>query len=204
MAISTRGELISSVSDWLHRSDLSNVIEDYITLCEARLNRNLRVQEMIQRSSTPTIPQDPYLELPDDYLQLQNIEVDASPNFPLKYVTPTVMDRKYRTDAQKQPTAYTLIGNQIQLGLVPDAVYTIEIAYYAKIPALTDANTTNWLLTKYPDIYLYGCLLLGKAYVQDEQRIAIWKAGYDEAIAELKSSDKKAKHSGSGLSMRAT
>lgn len=53
----------------------------------------------------------------------------------------------------------------------------MEITYYARIPALTATDPSNWLIDKAPDVYLYGLV----------EEIAIWerdaaKAGAAETL----------------------
>ena len=78
----------------------------------------------------------------------------------------------------------------------PDGDYTLEIIYYQKIPALS-ANTTNWLLDEHPDAYLYGTLMHSAPYLQADERVGIWAGKYQQIIEQIKTSDEKAKFSGS-------
>ena len=50
--------------------------------------------------------------------------------------------------------AYTVVGSTIKVRPIMDGDLTVT--YYGKIPALTPANPTNWLLEKAPDVYLYA------------------------------------------------
>jgi hypothetical protein len=77
------------------------------------------------------------------------------------------------------------------------------LTYYAKIPALTVSNTSNWLLVDSPDLYLYGSLLQAAPYLQDDQRITTWAALYTTAINDLKVSDERSRMATSALRMRA-
>ena len=45
MAISTKSELHTAVTNWLNRSDLTSRIPEFITLAEASFNRNLRTRQ---------------------------------------------------------------------------------------------------------------------------------------------------------------
>jgi len=36
----------------------------------------------------------------------------------------------------------------------PGSDISIEMIYYGRVAALSDANTSNWLLVKAPDVYL--------------------------------------------------
>jgi hypothetical protein len=84
-----------------------------------------------------------------------------------------------------QPAAYAVVGQQIILGPVPDAEYSILLDYYQRIPGLSEDNPTNWLLTAYPDIYLWGSLCMAEAFLRDDSRLSVWKSAWDEATAEI-------------------
>jgi hypothetical protein len=47
MALDTYSNLKTSIANYLNRSDLTSYLGDFITLTEARLNRELRVREMV-------------------------------------------------------------------------------------------------------------------------------------------------------------
>src|SRR6185437_14547763 len=74
----------------------------------------------------------------------------------------------------------------------------LQLDYYA-FAQLSATNTANWLITKHPDIYLYGSLMQGIAYIDDKETVAFWKAGLDEAMAELVEAVKRAKTGGGPL-----
>jgi hypothetical protein len=100
------------------------------------------------------------------------------------------------------PQFYAHTAGQIELFPVPGESYTGELLYYAKVPALSDANTTNWLLTDSPDVYLYGSLLQTAPYLRDDERAAVWAGLYSAAVVRLNDASNKAKHSGTTLRVR--
>ena len=57
--------------------------------------------------------------------------------------------------------------------------------YRANIPALSESNTTNWLLTLAPDLYLYGVLLESAPYMKEDERISTWGSGFSTALNDL-------------------
>jgi len=65
------------------------------------------------------------------------------------------------------------------------------LVYYARIPALSDSNTSNWLLDYSPDIYLYGALMQSAPYLQNDERITIWSSLYLKAIDDLEISNQR-------------
>lgn len=182
---------------WLARSDLTSSIPDFITLCEAKLNRLLRCREQEQRSTATATE---YMELPDGFLEMRNIQLNTSPMYALEMVSPDEIDRNYSTSSG-QPLVYCILANQIQLAPSPDGTYTVEIDFYEVIPPLA-SNATNWLLTSHPDIYLYGSLLEASAFLLDDPRVPAWNAAYTQVLQQLQSADRRARWSGSRLAVR--
>lgn len=191
MALSTYAELQASVADWLARSDLTDAIPDFIALAEAKFNRELRVPQMDTRA-TYTIDTDvdepAFLTLPGDFQSMRRIRLSSVTGQPtLSFLSTTQLDeyRTTRADSAGQPYYFSIFGTQIEFAPTPDSGYTVEMIYRANIPALTDSNTTNWLLTLAPDAYLFGSLMQAALYIKDDPRVALWQAAHDRAVAGL-------------------
>lgn len=193
MALSNYTELQASVADFLNRSDLTAVIPDFIKMTESELNRVLRTREMSVRTQGPISKQ--YVKLPADYLGMRNIELVTSPVTVLEYRNLENLDAHRASDATGKPIFYSIMQNNIEFAPVPDSEYTLEIVYYQSLPALAD-NTTNWLLDSHPDIYLYGSLLQSAPYLQADERIGVWSGKFQQILEQLKTSDEKARFSG--------
>ena len=206
MALSTFTELKDAVADWLDRSDLTTRIPDFITLAEARLNRDLRIRPMEVRSTMETTSGQRYFNLPGGYLQMRNIQLNTNPIMPLEYITPEMLDRLYGSDTTGKPKAYTLIGDEIQLAPIPDSDYTVEMAFYEKFTALGDGTsgtvTSNWLTTNAPDVLLYGALLEAEPFIKNDERIGLWLNAYNGAIKKIQDADARDRHSGSAMRIR--
>ena len=206
MALGTFTELKDAVADWLDRSDLTARIPDFITLAEARLNRDLRIRPMEVRSSMETTSGQRYFNLPGGYLQMRNMQMNTNPITPLEYITPEMLDRLYGSDTTGKPRAYTLIGDEIQLAPVPDSDYTVEMAFYEKFTPLGDGTsgtvTNNWLTLNAPDVLLYGSLLEAEPFIKNDERIALWLNAYSSAIRKLQDADDRDRHSGSAMRVR--
>lgn len=150
----TYSELKTAVSDWMHRNDLAANVDLFIDLFEARVNRSLRATEM---ESTETItPAAATVALPAGWIGFRNVQYNgAGYSVPLEYVSPQKMAVSGLTSGT--PIYYTINGGQVEFS--PDATGSeIEWTFYEAIPPLSDTNTTNWLLAKYPDYYLMGCI----------------------------------------------
>ena len=206
MALGTFTELKDAIADWLDRSDLTTRIPDFITLAEARLNRDLRIRPMEVRSSMETTSGQRYFNLPGGYLQMRNMQMNTNPITPLEYITPEMLDRLYGSDTTGKPRAYTLIGDEIQLAPIPDSDYTVEMAFYEKFTPLGDGTsgtvTTNWLTTNAPDVLLYGSLLEAEPFIKNDERIGLWLNAYNGAVKKIQDADARDRHSGSAMRIR--
>ena len=71
------------------------------------------------------------------------------------------------------------------LAPIPDQYYTISV-YGSINVTLSDTKPTNWLLTKHPDIYLYGALAEAEPYLKNDERIEVWNGRFEKGMDELK------------------
>ena len=202
MALTTYAELKTSVGDWLNRSDLTTAIPDFISLAEAQIERNLRTRQMLSRA-TATIDTE-YAAVPADFLETRTFKLNTNPPTPLQFETIDSMNDLsviYRTSTK--PAYFTVVGGQFRFLPIPDTSYTGELTYYAKLSKLSTTNTTNWLLTAAPDVYLYGALMQAAPYLQDDARITTWASLYRTGLDELKTADDRSSSSGGALITRA-
>src|SRR4051794_31417082 len=89
MALATYSDLQASIANWLHRSDLTLQIPDFISLAESRLNRLLILRSMETEASLTASPATRYVTLPTDFnapvaLWLEDVE----PREKIEYVLP--------------------------------------------------------------------------------------------------------------------
>jgi hypothetical protein len=196
MALTIYSQLKTSIANYLNRSDLTSVIPDFITLAESKLNRALRLRTMQKRVSTTTTANDPFVDVPNDYLESVQFFVDSNPNAILDYVNPTEIELDNTRETTGKPKQYTIVGNEFQLNPIPDIAYTLKLTYFAKIPSLSDSNVTNYLLTNYPQLYLYGSLLEAQPYILNDERIPVWMGLYNEAIQLINRDDEQGRYSG--------
>lgn len=204
MAITTYAELKSSIANWLNRDDLTSVIPDFISLTEAGINRDLRHYKMINRVDATLDSR--YVQMPADWLETVRFGITSGTTYRLELISRDDMleYRQNTSDIAGIPKFYANIGDTIEVFPTPAAEYQMQLQYYAKTPALSDGNTTNWLLTDAPDIYLYGALVQAAPYLNDDARVQTWAALYSAAIQSLQKSSDDTRFAGSGLRMRVT
>ena len=75
---------------------------------------------------------------------------------------------------------------------------------YAELTPLSSSNTTNELMPKAADLYLYGVLLEAQPFLNEQARIEEFVAFYDRAKESLLAADARARmRPGVGQRMRA-
>ena len=90
------------------------------------------------------------------------------------------------------------------LKIRPLSTTAIRLDYFQKIPALTDAAATNWLLTAHPDLYLFGALVEAEMFGVNDERAPLWKARRDEIFDEIEKLSNKTRGAGAIRVMGAT
>jgi len=181
MAITTYSELKTAITDHLDRDDLSSQVDNFIDLAEARFKREIRIREMIEREAL-TIDER-YESLPTGCLEIINLRLLTNPVTVLQELNIHEMNR-VRSEGNGKPRRFS-IHEQIEFDVTPDQSYSGEVIFYEELTALSDANTSNALLAKAPDAYLYASLLASAPFLLNDERIAIWGGLYKDAKDEL-------------------
>ena len=202
MALTTYAELKASIADFLNRDDLTSAIPDFITLAEADMQRRVKHWRQEKRSTAELDTQ--YSAIPADFLEAIRFYITSNDTSPLELISQSEMlDRRYRNaDTTGKPHYYAITAGEIEVYPTPDSTYTAELYYYARTTALSDSNTTNWLLTYFPDAYLYGSLVHSAPYLKDDPRIQVWAALYQSAIDGINQSSDSAKHGSASRRMK--
>lgn len=193
MAIGTYSELQSAAADWLNRQDLSSVITTFITLAEAKFNRELRTRDMLTRSEA--LSSNEFVAVPSDFLEAYDLELNMaglSAQQRLLYVGPDEAKLLKANKIRNLPRYFTIIDGAFELLPAPTSNVDLLLTYYAKIPALSGAQTTNWLLTKSPDLYLYSVLLEAAPYLKDDARVTLWASARQQVVDAMSMESERA------------
>jgi hypothetical protein len=201
VAISTYDELQTAVTNWLARSDLSARVPEFISLAEGEMSRQLWSQENEVRATTTTTSGDAYVTLPDDIRYIRAAKLQTSPVTLLRPVALDYGRWYYASAGNNKPHVYAVYGTTMEVFPTPDAAYTVELTYIKGIPALSDSNTSNTILSKYPDAYLYGALYNANEYLMDEQRAEYYYRRFARAIKQISDDYERLRYPG-GLQMR--
>lgn len=195
-------ELKAAIADFLLRDDLTAVIPTFIRLAESRIDRELRHWRQEKRSDAALDTQ--FSALPSDFMQPIRLQITDAPTSEVAPISTAQMLqlRGDRSDQVGRPTHYAITAGSLELYPTPDMTYQASLVYHGRIAALSDSNTTNWLLTEAPDVYLYGSLLHSAPYLKDDQRAGIWEGLFKTALDNLMIASGDAKWAGSGLKMK--
>lgn len=184
MALNNYANLKLKVIKDSKRSDLDLEIDDFILLAETDIKSNpdepLNIRENEIITTGVTVVDSALVALPARYQRARSLRITiGTTKQRIAYEAPAVMARR---SGSGQPARYTIIGENIQFDINADAVYTITFEYEADLTPLSSSNTTNNVLTSYPNIYLYGCLKHAMIYSQDTERGLVYHALFKEAI----------------------
>lgn len=186
-------ELKAAVSDWAHRSDVASQVDTFIDLAEAEFSNRLRTVDQETVADLQCTAR--YTPLPADFAEMRAVEYNGAVLRNLAYVTPDYMAAWRQYEPAGEPKAYSIRGTDLELIPTPDDV-TVTLTYWATIPALSDANPTNWLLTAHPNMYICECLRQLSLYIKDDNGVARYAnqlQGYWDA---LNKADQRKRHPG--------
>ena len=68
----------------------------------------------------------------------------------------------------------------------------MQLTYYASIDALSDSNTTNFVATTHPDVYLYGALKHASIFLMEDERVPLFSQQFEKALEEMRMQQEKA------------
>lgn len=194
MALTTFVTLKASIANWLHRSDLTTVIPDFVALAEADIAKDLRIAAMESVASGTLTGET--LAFPTRFVDARRLLVGG---YEYLYESPGV----YGEFSRQGETAYiyTIQGQNFYIlnGASGDS-YTLT--YYAMFAGLSDDSDTNWLLTNHPEVYLFGSLRSAAIYLSDDNAMSKYSALYTAAISKLRTADRRASFSGGALTVR--
>tara|TARA_R110000851_G_scaffold228071_2_gene380812 strand:+ start:603 stop:1211 length:609 start_codon:yes stop_codon:yes gene_type:complete len=194
MAITTYAELKSAIADFLDRQDMTAAIPTLISAAEARISRDLSHWKQEKRVNTAF--DERYELVPNDMIEAVSLQHSDGGRILMMSAT-EMQDRRGATENQVgKPTSVRLTAGQFELYPTPDEAYNVTLLYRARIPALTDTVTTNWLLADAPDVLLFASLALSAPYLKDDARLTVWAALYQSAIDSLNAEGRSAQNIG--------
>ncbi len=169
--------LLTTVASRMNRSDLTDLIPDFIVSVESSINTflaNNPVRPMVQTYPLSATTQ--RVDLPDGFIDVIDLYAsDGTDTWPLARVSTNSNFDYYATRAlapgisydSTLPQQYKILGTTIVLAATPATTLTLTLDCTTKLTAVTSTNSTNWLMQSHPDVYEFGTLAHAAKHVRD-------------------------------------
>jgi len=176
-------ELQSAIIAWLDDPTFTRAGE-MISLAEARLSRKLNTPEMEKTATIPLV--NGAFALPADLMAIRAAYIDtAEGRYPLTELSEADYNLIFNPQRTGIPVNYYISGGTFTVGPLPDLAYSVKLSYKAFLPALSDTNPTNWLLTQAPDLYLSSAIARSELFGWNDGRAAAFGAQEDALLKEV-------------------
>lgn len=195
-------DAVSTAGGWLHRTDNATIVPVCIQMAEVSINYGLpdpnpllnieplRVLEMETAYSGTTTAGTVTVALPTNFLEWRKLYITYNGiRRELRQRSAIPMSLSERSILQAIPERYWIQGSSMYLDPIPDAAYTLTGDYYLKVPALTSAATTNWLLTAAPMVYLAGTILHGSLWFGTKFDQTKWAKAFKVSMDQVSQND---------------
>jgi hypothetical protein len=183
MAVSTYSDLTTAIATWGTRTYGTSQTDEFILLAEAKINRRLGPQYRRETTTTLTTDANGEATLPSDFISMRSVVRDvvgSAPLIPASWRT-LISLNTYEEDGD--PSNYAISGSTFKVAPIAEDDFVLR--YWAKLTGLGTNNSTNWLLTFAPDIYLYYCRAVQAAFEEEFAQAAIFEKAGNDAMDEL-------------------
>lgn len=187
MALSTYTDLQATIQEYAIRPV---PVASLIALAEADLQpiiKHYMMEKTVELTgiiSTVTFPV--------DLVEFRTIAVDSVIAKPIS---------PYNAILHPGEVGYYFSGNNIVLALQQQEPVNVVLDYFGRFTPLSDDAPTNWLLTKFPAVYLHATLARAYRYLRDPDAEGAEKASLAEALGTVAADHARATRSGNPIIM---
>lgn len=176
-------DLRTAVVEQTGRPDIADVFPRLVKMTEAHLNRHLRTRSQV--TGTTLTFASGVATIPSDFAEAIGL-YDANG---YEYVQQPLQQVK----TGGTTWYYSMNASQF---LVNGYDGDLTLEYYATLPTISDSMTdTNWLLTKYPGVYLYGVAYEASKHVRDVEMATAMRQLYQMELDDAAADDFGARYS---------
>jgi len=208
----TFAQLQARVEDYLNRSDVDSLIDDWIVEAQRDVERGIFIidgekvvhnfDHMNKRQTFST--DDTYITFPSRIKEIKWLKILLDGRYyDLNQADSSWALSKYPypSTAEKRPRLYSIMPSQSEIMLRPsaDQCYTYDINFYAYTDDLSEDADENWWTQYAWEVLLFGALRRAQPYLMNDPRLAVWDAEYLRAVKKIVEVQKQAKQSGSYL-----
>jgi hypothetical protein len=199
MALSNYTNISAAVTRWVNRvgaDDMTDNVEDFITIAQRRIQREVRVPPMEVLSAGLTIT-DGQAVIPSAMLDVKEmIAYDGSSAWDVKRHTYAKV-RSERLKAGTGPSVFDTVGANFEFGPAPTAGVSVDVVYYQELEFISPSVDQNWFSQYAPELILFAALTEAASFLKDTEQEAKYEKKYNDAKEALVLQQRKAEYSGS-------
>lgn len=175
-------DLRVAVAEHVGNRNISDVMSRVTQSAEAWLNQKIRTREQITHATiTFTTGEAP---LPSDYLEMSAVYDPQG----------CAMKQASLRDVKRVGSQYSRYAVDGANVIIYGISGTRDIDYFAALPTLTTSvSATNWLLAKYPNVYLYAVGVEAAKFLRDTDLAQATNALLLSAMNDMKIDDDRAR-----------
>lgn len=184
--LTTYSGLKTFLASHLIRSGMDDAIAAAIAMAEADFKRDFRVRKLTNRGTVQISAES--VTLPSDLMQIESWYHDGTAYYgPIEIVDVNALSDLKRQYGASGAPLFAAIVEKGKARTVPvaDTTYNTRMVYWRTIVPLSDSQTTNWLLTSHPDIYVYAALKHLAPYLKDDDRLPLFDTILQRAYDSL-------------------
>lgn len=191
----TFDSLKSRVREYVDRTDIDTKIENWINDTRRDISTKYNFHYLYTEATVSTVAGSSYYPYPSDYLDKLAIfcggrKLSKVPAHFFEELVSTTSTGDIWS-ASGDPIYYIERGSEFQLYPTPDAVYTLDLRYYAQPADFTASGDYDDMSNLYPDAIIYGACERAAIYLEDDQGEAKFHKRYIDKIQELIANEKR-------------
>jgi hypothetical protein len=184
--ITDYADLLVTAGEYVGRNDFANLFQRFVGLAELKINRQIRVAEM--ESIAAVTVTDGVGPLPEGFLEARSVQTGSGRV--IRSYSIQALEQSVR-GCREVPFAFAIQGRNVIVRPVWSG--NLQFDYYQKIPSLTPANPSNWLLETASDVYLYAVVEEISIWAKDAAGATAAAGIKSQALADLRSDDERAR-----------
>jgi len=192
--ITSYSTLLTAVTDYLARSDLSTYAPNFVQNFEERFYRESQNWASWMEQSFNVTISSSVAAIPADYLGSKIAYISGQSGPPLKRISLEQLYARYpRSGSSGIAKYYARNKTNFEFGDIPSNGAVLVGTYYGKPTVLRSYTTggadavAHFLIVNAPDLLLYGALLEAEPFIQNDARLVVWQSLHDRALDAYRS-----------------
>lgn len=183
MAINNYANLSTAIGTWGTRTYSTSQTDEFLVIAEDRINSRLGPHYKRETSTTLTTNSSGQATLPSDFAGFRSAVRDVVNSLPLNVVSWRTLISLNPSESSGDPTDCAVSGTTFMVAPVCEDNFIVQ--YWATLAPLSSSQTTNWLLTAKPSVYLFYCRAAQAAFEEEFNVAAAFQAQGDDALDGL-------------------